>query len=89
MTLLAPDGRAGKQLYHAMFDVSVAVQLLRGERESWKPELLERSVAEPWRSSSRSLERRVAAVRTAEKTVVQTDGKGALHTNRKPWKIIE
>jgi len=38
---------AGKQLYHAMFDVSVAVQLLRGERESWKPELLERSVAEP------------------------------------------
>ncbi len=37
---------AGKQLYHAMFNVSVSVQILRGERESWEPGLFERSVAE-------------------------------------------
>jgi len=41
---MAGDGR---RLYHAMFDVSVAVQILRGEIESWEPRMLERSVAEP------------------------------------------
>ena len=33
---------AGKQLYYAMFDVSVSVQVLRGEREPWDPALFVR-----------------------------------------------
>jgi glycosyltransferase involved in cell wall biosynthesis len=37
---------AGKLFYYVMFDVSVSVQVLRGERGSWNPELCKRSVAE-------------------------------------------
>jgi glycosyltransferase involved in cell wall biosynthesis len=37
---------SGKQLYHALFDASVSVEVLRGDRGPWNAELVARSVAE-------------------------------------------